>query len=109
MKFPVDAPRKNVVKAFELLGFVIVREGNHIILERRNPDGTRTPLVIPNHRTIKSSTLRLVLTQSGIDRSQFLEAYAKVGQMHFGFLSQRLIRLWRRIVNFGFNKATLMR
>ncbi len=78
MKFPVDAPRKDVVKAFELLGFVIVRQGNHIILERKNTDGTKTPLVLPNHRTIKSSTLRLILTQSGIERSDFLEAYSKV-------------------------------
>ena len=77
MKFPVDAPKRNVIKAFEILGFVAVREGNHIILERTNPDGTRTPLVLPNHRTIKSSTLRSILTQSGIDRSEFLDAYSK--------------------------------
>jgi len=29
-KFPVDAPKAKVVKAFEALGFCIVREGNHI-------------------------------------------------------------------------------
>jgi hypothetical protein len=28
-KFPVDAPIRKVVKTFELLGFNIVREGNH--------------------------------------------------------------------------------
>jgi predicted RNA binding protein YcfA (HicA-like mRNA interferase family) len=77
MKFPVDAPKRNVLKAFELLGFFVVRQGNHIILERSNPDGTKTPLVLPNHRTIKSSTLRSILSQSGIDRSQFLAAYLK--------------------------------
>ena len=77
MKFPVDAPKRNVLKAFELLGFVVVREGNHIILERSNPDGSKTPLVLPNHRTIKSSTLRSILTQTGIQRSAFLEAYSK--------------------------------
>jgi predicted RNA binding protein YcfA (HicA-like mRNA interferase family) len=53
MKFPVDAPKKKVLKAFEILGFVLVRQGNHLILERTNPDGTKTPLVLPNHRTIK--------------------------------------------------------
>ena len=65
------------MKAFGLLGFVVVRERNHIIMERANPDGTATPLVLPNHRTIKSSTLRSVLSQSGIERSEFLEAYSK--------------------------------
>jgi predicted RNA binding protein YcfA (HicA-like mRNA interferase family) len=67
-KFPVDAPLERVVKSLGILGFVPVREGNHIALERRNPDGTRTPMTIPNHRHIKSSTLRTVLSQAGIAR-----------------------------------------
>jgi len=41
---------------------------------RENSDGTRTPLTMPNHRTIKSSTLRTILTQSGISREEFLKA-----------------------------------
>lgn len=75
MKFPVDAPQKNVLKAFGRLGFVVVREGNHVIMERKNSDGTVTPLVFPNHRTIKTGTLRGILTQSGISREEFLRAY----------------------------------
>lgn len=78
MKFPVDAPKRQVVKAFEKLGFVMVREANHILLERANLDGTKTPLVLPNHRTLKSSTLRTILTQAGIGRSEFLNAYSEV-------------------------------
>lgn len=74
-KFPVDAPIERVIKALEILGFSLLREGNHIAMVRENPDGTRTPLTIPNHRKIKGSTLRTILTQSGIPREDFLNAY----------------------------------
>jgi predicted RNA binding protein YcfA (HicA-like mRNA interferase family) len=74
-KFPVDAPRERVLKTLQRLGFELVREGNHIALARSNPDGTRTPLTMPNHRLIKASTLRLILRQSDISREDFLAAY----------------------------------
>ncbi len=57
------------------LGFVLVREGNHIAMQRENEGGTRTPLTLPNHLTIKGSTLRTICTQSGITRDEFLTAY----------------------------------
>jgi hypothetical protein len=42
---------------------------------RENPDGTTTPLTMPNHPKLKASTLRTICTQAGISRDDFLKAY----------------------------------
>jgi len=46
-------------------------------MARDNPDGTKTPLTMPNHSQIKASTLRTICTQAGISRDEFLQAYDK--------------------------------
>jgi len=76
-KFPVDAPKRKVVRALEAVGFRIVREGEHIAMVRENADGTRTPLTMPNHSQLKGSTLRTICTQVGISRDDFLKAYER--------------------------------
>ena len=77
-RFPVDALSERVIKALEPLGFRLVREGNHIAMVRENPEGTRTPLTMPNHRRIKGSTLRTILTQAGIARDAFPAVYEQI-------------------------------
>lgn len=42
---------------------------------RENADGTRTPLTMPNHSTIKGATLRTICAQCGIEREDFLRVY----------------------------------
>jgi len=77
-RFPIDAPRRKVVKALQLLGFEIVREHEHVAMLRQNDDGSRTPLTLPSHSYVKASTLRTICTRASIPRDDFLAAYEKV-------------------------------
>jgi len=77
-KFPIDAPKRRVISALEILGFRLLRDREHIAMIRENPDGSKTPLTMPNHPYIKSSTLRTICHQAGISREDFLAAYNQI-------------------------------
>ncbi len=74
-QWPHDAPIARVIGALKRLGFTIVREREHIAMVRANADDSSTPLTMPNHTTIKGSTLRTICRQAGVTRQEFLAAY----------------------------------
>jgi predicted RNA binding protein YcfA (HicA-like mRNA interferase family) len=76
-KFPTDAPKRRVMKTLKNLGFEIVREKEHISMIKTDSDGTKTPLTIPNHSIINGAILRLICTQTGISRDEFISVYNK--------------------------------
>ena len=78
MKFPNDLEKKHVIMIFERLGFKIVRIGNHISMLYEDQTGKKIPLTLPNHKKIKSSTLRSAVTQAGISREEFLEILKEI-------------------------------
>ena len=60
MKFPVDAG---------------VPSSPGFLLSTSYFPLSEAPLTLPNHTTLKASTLRTICSQSGIPRAGFIEAY----------------------------------
>ena len=56
---------------------------------REITDGTRIPLTMPNHPTIKGSTLRTICTQAGIDRAEFLHTYEQARRGRTAFTAEQ--------------------
>ena len=52
-------------------GFTRVRQrGSHIVLQRATADGTTT-VPVPDHKQLRIGTLRSIIRQSGLPRSEF--------------------------------------
>jgi len=68
-KLPVLSGR-DVVAAFERLGFVQMRQrGSHVILQRAG-----VGCVVPLHKELKAGTLSGVIRQAGLTQDEFLGA-----------------------------------
>jgi len=71
---PVLRPR-DVVKAFEKLGWAVARQkGSHIILTR---EGHVATLSVPNHREVARGTLRTLIARAGVTLEEFVKALEK--------------------------------
>jgi predicted RNA binding protein YcfA (HicA-like mRNA interferase family) len=68
---PVLRPRE-VVRAFERLGWQVVRQrGSHIILTK---PGSVVTLSVPEHDEVARGTLRATITKAGITLEEFIAA-----------------------------------
>ena len=68
---PLLPPRK-VVKAFEKLGWRVVRQrGSHIIMIK---EGHIATLSIPQHRQVARGTLRSLIARAGYTIEEFVDA-----------------------------------
>ena len=71
---PILRP-KEVVKTFEKLGWVVVRQrGSHIILTKKGHIAT---LSVPNHPEVARGTLRSLMARADITLEEFLKALEK--------------------------------
>lgn len=68
-KLPRDLKPSKVIKALERAGFVVDHvTGSHYILKKEN---FRT--IVPFHKTIKTGTLRAILSQAGMSVEEFTD------------------------------------
>jgi len=74
---PAAAPKDHVIRAFETLGYRLVRQGNHIALSYQTNSGVQFPLTMPDMKSYPSNTLRTILSRAGIARKDFVDAYQK--------------------------------
>ena len=68
-RLPVLSARE-CIAALEKIGFYVVRQrGSHISLRRDDPP---TYLTVPNHRELKTGTLRALIRQAGLTVDEFV-------------------------------------
>jgi len=70
MKLPIISG-KNAIKAFEKIGYKVVRQrGSHIRLRDKN-NQYHKPITIPNHKILKSGLLRKLIKDSNLSVEEF--------------------------------------
>ena len=67
-RLPIRSGRE-VARAFESLGWIVARHGNHIILVR---EGSTVSLAVPDHKEVARGTLRHLIRDAGLTVTEFL-------------------------------------
>jgi len=63
---------KDVCAILERYGFVEVRRrGSHIVMQLVSDEGNTTTVPVPDHKELKKGTLRSIIRQSSVPRSEF--------------------------------------
>jgi predicted RNA binding protein YcfA (HicA-like mRNA interferase family) len=70
-KLPTDLSGREVRAALERAGFVFRRQtGSHMMLRRDQPHAR---VVVPDHRQLRSGTLRRIIADAGLTVEQFIQ------------------------------------
>lgn len=70
-KLPTDLSGRDVRAALERVGFVFRRQsGSHMMLRRDQPYAR---VVVPDHKQLRSGTLRRIIADAGLTVEQFVE------------------------------------
>ena len=60
-----------IVKTFQRMGFIVVRQkGSHVVLRRGNKG-----CVVPMHREVATGTLKSAIRQAGITTEEFINEH----------------------------------
>ena len=71
-KLPVVSG-KDLIKALEKSGFVVLRQkGSHVSMEKHDAD-THWRTIVPMHRELRPGTLHDILKQTGITRDDLMK------------------------------------
>ena len=69
-KLPTDLSGRDVRAALERAGFVFRRQsGSHMVLRRDQPHAR---VVVPDHRQLRTGTLRRIIGDAGLTVEQFV-------------------------------------
>jgi predicted RNA binding protein YcfA (HicA-like mRNA interferase family) len=70
-KLPTDLSGRDVRTALERVGFIFRRQaGSHMMLRRDQPYAR---VVVPDHKQLRSGTLRRIIADAGLTVEQFVD------------------------------------
>jgi predicted RNA binding protein YcfA (HicA-like mRNA interferase family) len=63
---------KDVCDILERHGYAEVRRrGSHVVMQRLGDNGSTTTVPVPDHKEVRIGTLRSIIRQSSVPRSEF--------------------------------------